>query len=49
MNVAIQHLGKKKRAGLIVRKLENGEDGRTTDKKVQKRYQRMLGNLLADQ
>ncbi len=46
--MAIQHrLAKKKRAELIVRKLEEMEKmSRTTDKKVQKRYQRMLGNLL---
>lgn len=46
--MAIQHrLTKKKRAELIVRKLEEMEKmSRTTDKKVQKRYQRMLGNLL---
>lgn len=46
--MAIQHrLAKKKRAELIVRKLEEMEKmSRTTDKKLQKRYQRMLGNLI---
>lgn len=46
--MAIQHrLAKKKRAELIVRKLEEMEKiNRATDKKLQKRYQRMLGNLI---
>ena len=46
--MAIQHrLAKKKRAELIVRKLEEMEKmSRITDKKLQKRYQRMLGNLI---
>ena len=46
--MAIQHrLAKKKRTELIVRKLEEMEKmSRTTDKKLQKRYQRMLGNLI---
>lgn len=46
--MAIQHrLAKKKRAELIVRKLEEMEKmSRATDKKVQKRYQRMLVNLI---
>ena len=46
--MAIQHrLAKKKRAELIVRKLEEMEKmSRATDKKIQKRYQRMLMNLI---
>lgn len=46
--MAIQHrLAKKKRVELIVRKLEEMEKmSRITDKKLQKRYQRMLGNLI---
>lgn len=46
--MAIQHrLAKKKRAELIVRKLEEMEKmSRATDKKIQKRYQRMLVNLI---
>ena len=46
--MAIQHrLAKKKRAQLIVHKLEEMEKmSRATDKKLQKRYQRMLGNLI---
>ena len=46
--MAIQHrLAKKKRAELIVRKLEEMEKmSRATDKKMQKRYQRMLMNLI---
>lgn len=47
--LAIQHrLAKKKRAELIVRKLEEMEKmSRSTDKKIQKRYQRMLLNLIS--
>lgn len=46
--MAIQHrLAKKKRAELIVWKLGEMEKmSRSTDKKVQKRYQRMLTNLI---
>lgn len=46
--MAIQHrLAKKKRAELIVWKLEQMDKmSRSQDKKVQKRYQRMLMNLL---
>ena len=46
--MAIQHrLAKKKRAELIVRKLEEMEKmSKATDKKIQKRYQRMLMNLI---
>lgn len=46
--LAIQHrLAKKKRAELIVRKLEEMDKfSKATDKKIQKRYQRMLDNLL---
>ena len=46
--MAIQHrLAKKKRAELIVRKLEEMEKmSKATDKKIQKRYRRMLMNLI---
>lgn len=46
--LAIQHrLAKKKRAELILKKLdEMGGMSKSTDKKVQKRYQRMLDNLI---
>lgn len=47
--LAIQHrLAKKKRAELIVKKLEEMEKmSRSTDKKIQKRYKRMLLNLIS--
>lgn len=46
--MAIQHrLAKKKRAALIVWKLEEMDKmSRSTNKKVMKRYQRMIGNLI---
>lgn len=46
--LAIQHrLAKKKRAELILRKLEEMTGmGKSADKKLQKRYQRMLDNLI---
>lgn len=46
--LAIQHrLARKKRAELIVRKLEEMEKfSKATDKKWQKRYQRMIDNLI---